>query len=168
MVEVRAAQPTDVEAIRRLFNALIPTTTGTWRDHLASAEEMEGWFEARNAAGDPVLVAELDGAVVGYAAWIAFRGGPRFPGYDTTVEHTIHVDHAHAGRGIGRTLLEGLMLEAGRRNIHVLVAAIDSENVESLGFHRALGFTEVGRMPEVGRKFERWLELVLMQRIVAR
>lgn len=166
MVEIRSARADDLDAITGLFNALIPTTTITWREHLADAAEMSEWFAHQQAAGAPVLVAEVDANVVGYTTWTTFRGGPRFPGYRHTVELTIHVSGEHHGHGVGRALLTAL-IELGReRGVHVLVAGIDADNTGSIEFHRQLGFGEVGRMPETGRKFDRWLELVLMQRIL--
>lgn len=165
---VRAAVAADLPAITDLFNALIPVDATAWRDHLADPDEMTAWWEQQAGAGHPVLVAVADGRVVGYATWTGFRGGDRFPGYRRTVEHTIHVDADQHGRGVGRALLEALVEEARRRDVHVVVGAIDSANTGSLAFHRALGFTEVGRLPEVGRKFDRWLDLVLVQRIVDR
>ena len=163
---IRSATRNDLPAMTRLFNALIPTTTVAWRDDEATAEEMSTWFDEQHAAGNPVLVAEADGGdVVGYTTWSTFRGGPRFPGYRHTVELTIHVDERHHARGIGRALIDALVDDALRRgDIHVLVAGIDAENTASIAFHERLGFTEVARMPEVGRKFDRWLDLVLMQR----
>jgi phosphinothricin acetyltransferase len=76
------------------------------------------------------------------------------------------VDERHHGQGVGGALLEALIAEAPRRDIHVLVAAVDADNAGSIAFHRSLGFAEVARMPEVGRKFDRWLDLVLLQRVV--
>lgn len=166
MTTTRPATLTDTTAIRDLFNALIPTTTIAWRDHLATPDEMRNWLIARQDAGDPVLVAETDGVVAAYACWARFRGGDMFPGYRHTVEHTIHVDGRYHGQGIGRSLLDALMDEAARRGVHVMVAGVDSDNVASIDYHRSMGFAEVGRMPEVGRKFDRWLDLVLMQRIM--
>lgn len=164
--EVRPATEADLPVITRLFNALIPVDATAWREHLADAPEMAGWWAQQVAAGHPVLVAVVDERVVGYATWTTFRGGDRLPGYRATVEHTIHVAADAHGRGVGRALLEALVTEARERGLHVLVGAIDSGNTGSLAFHHALGFTEVGRMPEVGRKFDRWLDLVLVQRIL--
>ena len=163
---VRDARAADLLAITRLFNALIPTTTIAWRDHLADADEMRNWFEEQQESASPVLVAEAAGAVVGYTTWAWFRGGPRFPGYQHTRELTIHVDGEHQGAGIGRALIEALVERARSSGVHVLVAGVDAENTASIDFHRALGFREVARMPEVGRKFDRWLDLVLMQRTI--
>jgi phosphinothricin acetyltransferase len=165
-MHIRDATEADLPAIRRLYNALIPTTTVAWRDESASEEEMRTWFAGQQDADHPVLVAELDGEVVGYTAWTTFRGGTRFPGYRATVELTIHVDGGHHGRGVGRQLLTALTDLARTRGIHVLVAGIDADNTASIALHEAMGFTEVARMPEVGRKFDRWLDLVLMQRIL--
>ena len=163
---VRDAVESDLPVIRELFNALIPTTTIAWREDLASPEEIETWFAQQVDASNPVLVADDNGDVVGYTCWGVFRGGPRFPGYRHTAELTIHVRGDQHGRGVGRALMDALVTEAVARDIHVLVAGIDADNVESIAFHAALGFVEVARMPEVGFKFDRRLDLVLMQRIV--
>lgn len=166
MAHIRDATADDIPAIHRLFNALVETTTVGWRDEPAELDETVTWFADQQAAGRPVLVAELDHEVVAYACWSTFRGGERFLGYRHTVEHTIHVDGDHHGRGIGRALLSALIDLGRQRDVHVMVAGIDSDNTASISFHETMGFTEVGRMPEVGRKFERWLDLVLMQRII--
>ena len=166
LIHVREASVDDLAAIRRLFNVLIPTTAIAWRDHLASEEEIAEWFDQQSVAEHPVLVAELDRDVAGYTTWTTFRGGARFPGYRHTAELTIHVDAAHHRRGVGRALLGALIDEGRRRELHVLVAGIDAENSASIALHRAMGFVEVGRMPEVGRKFDRWLDLVLVQRVL--
>jgi len=163
---VRDAVGDDLEAIRRLYNALIPTTTTAWREHLADEEEITRWFAGQQEAGHPVLVAESGGAVVGYTAWTGFRYSDRVPGYRHSMELTIHVDGSVHGRGVGRSLISALVDRAREAGVHVLVAGVDADNSGSYEFHRRLGFTEVARMPEVGRKFDRWLDLVLLQRII--
>jgi L-amino acid N-acyltransferase len=163
-MQIRPATDDDLPAIRALFNVLIPTTTVAWREHLADEAEIAAWFQRQREADHPVLVADDDGVVVGYTCWTTFRGGDRFPGYRQTVEHTIHVDGGQQGRGVGRLLMEALLDEARRRDVHVVVGAVDADNAGSLAFHASLGFVEVARMPEVGRKFDRWLDLVLVQR----
>jgi phosphinothricin acetyltransferase len=166
VVEVRDAAEADLPAITALYNALIPTTTTAWREHLASAEEISTWFAGQRAAGHPVLVAELAGSVVGYTAWTGFRYSERVPGYRHSMELTIHVDGSVHGRGVGRALISALVDRARESGVHVLVAGVDADNVGSYEFHRRLGFIEVARMPEVGRKFDRWLDLVLLQRVI--
>ena len=165
-MEVRPATIADLDAIMRLFNALIPTTTIAWRDELATRAEMEEWWVHQERAGAPTLVADKDGEVIGYTTWTSFRGGPRFPGYRYAAELTIHVDGRCHRQGVGRALLTALIDVAREREIHVLVAGLDADNASSIALHRALGFEEVARMPEVGTKFGRWLDLVLMQRII--
>lgn len=165
-MRIRDATVADVSAITDLFNVLILSTTIAWRDQPASVNEMLDWFAHQRDIDGPVLVADHDGAVVGYTCWTTFRGGGRFPGYRHTVEHTIHVDGNHHGKGIGRSLLTSLIDIAHQRGIHVMVAGIDADNTASVAFHHRLGFAEVARMPEIGRRFDRWLDLVLMQRIL--
>lgn len=163
---VRDATAADLEAIRSIYNALIPTTTVAWSEQLQTAAERAAWFERQSMRGHPVLVAEADGEVVGFAAYSDFRGAGVWPGYRYTVEHTIHVREAGWGRGVGRALLDALVERARSAGIHVMVGAVDAENTASLRFHERLGFVEVGRMPEIGTKFGRWLDLVLVQRIL--
>jgi L-amino acid N-acyltransferase YncA len=164
IVIVRDATSSDLHTIRALYNALILTTTIGWTETEQTAEERAAWFARQQNQGYPVLVADDDGEVVGYAAYGDFRGAGKWPGYRFTVEHTIHVREATWGRGIGRALLTELMARALDAGVHVIVAAIDGDNDASIEFHRRLGFMEVARMPEVGHKFGRWLDLVLMQR----
>lgn len=109
-----------------------------------------------------MLVAEGPGGIVGFAAYGSFRGSGTWPGYRQTVEHTIHVDRGSWGTGVGRTLLEAMVERARADGVHVMVGAIDSGNVGSITFHERLGFTEARGREEVGR----WLDLVLVQRIV--
>ena len=153
-------------ALCALYNALIDTTTIAWTEEQQTLDERRAWFERQQEAGHPVLVAETSDALVGFAAYGSFRGSGKWPGYRHTVEHTIHVARSHWGSGVGRALLEALIERARADDVHVMVGAIDGDNVESIRFHERLGFVEVARMPEVGRKFDRWLDLVLVQRIL--
>ena len=163
---IRDATDGDMPAVCDLYNALITTTTVAWTETHQTLDQRLQWFEHQQARGHPVLVAELDGHVIGFAAYGDFRGSGKWPGYRHTVEHTIHVGERAWGAGIGRALLEALVERARAAGMHVMVAAIDGDNVESIRFHERLAFTTVATMPEVGRKFDRWLDLVLMQRIL--
>jgi phosphinothricin acetyltransferase len=161
---LRPATHDDLAAVSAIYNSTVATTTAAWTEVPETLEERRAWFAARQAAGDAVLVAEDGGEVVGFAGYGEFRDGRRWPGYRSTVEHTIHVAEGHRGRGLGGQLLEALVVEATARGLHVMVAAVDGANEGSCRFHLAHGFVEVARMPEVGRKFDRWLDLVLLQR----
>ncbi len=163
---IRDATDEDMPAIVELYNALIPTTTVTWTETTQTVEERRSWFGSRSADGFPTLVAELNGAVIGFCAYGHFRGAGMWAGYSRTVEHTIHVAEAHWGAGAGRTLLDELITRARSAGVHVLVGAIDGANTASIEFHSRIGFVEVARMPQVGHKFGRWLDLVLMQCII--
>jgi L-amino acid N-acyltransferase len=116
------------------------------------------------AAGNPVLVAEVEGRVIGFAASDDFRDTAKWPGYRFTVEHTIHIDAAHQGSGVGGSLLQALLRRATTAGKHVMIGAIDGDNAGSIRFHQRHGFIEVARLPETGFKFGRWLDLVLLQR----
>jgi phosphinothricin acetyltransferase len=108
-------------------------------------------------------VAEERGEVVGVAAFGAFRDIVKRPGYRFTVENSIHVREDRWRSGIGRDLMHALIDEARRSGKHTMIAAIDAANEASIRFHERLGFEEVARMPELGAKFGRWLDLVLLQ-----
>lgn len=164
-MRVRDAVEADLPAIRDLYNALIPTTTIAWTEELETIEQRRAWWAERQAARDAVVVAEDGGEVVGFAAFGPFRDNGQWPGYRTTVEHTVHVRESHWGVGVGRALVEALVDRAtARGDVHVIVAAVDADNGGSVRFHERLGFVEVARMPETGRKHGRWLTLVLLQR----
>jgi L-amino acid N-acyltransferase len=163
---VRDAVAEDMPAVRAIYNASIATTT-TWSDRLQTLDEREQWYQERRACGDAVVVATDGDDVVGFAAYGPFRDNELWPGYRFTVENTVHVRDTHQGKGIGRALMEVLFDRAERSGVHAMIAAVDGDNPASIAFHAAVGFVEVGRLPQVGRKFDRWLDLVLMERLIA-
>ena len=157
------AQPADVAGITTIFNEAITYTAAVWYDEPRTEADMSTWIADRTRAGQPFLVARLDGQVVGFTTYGQFRP---WPGYRHSVELSIFVDGGHRRRGIGRQLVTTLLNEARQAGVHVIIAGIEADNEASLELHRRLGFVEVGRMPEVGKKFNRWLTLVLMQRML--
>lgn len=164
-IEIRPATVTDLPGIVEIYNVSV-TTTATWSETPQTLAERDAWFAARTDAGDGVFVAVTDGGeVVGFAAYGEFRN-PHWTGYRFTVENTVHVRDDWSGAGVGRALMEALITHAADNGKHVMVAAVDGENEGSVTFHEKLGFDVVGRMPEVGWKFDRWLDLVLLQRIL--
>ena len=158
---IRDAQRADLPAILAIYNDAVETTTAIWNDAPASLEERTAWYDGRIAAGYPVLVAETGGTVAGYATFGPFRP---FHGFRHTAELSVYVERGARGGGIGSALLGTLVERAGTFGLHVLVAGIEAGNEPSIALHRRHGFVETGRMPEVGRKFDRWLDLVFMQR----
>ncbi len=157
---IRPARPEDAGAICDISNVLIRDSLITFTTDLRSEAATR---DAIDAADGAFLVATDESGVLGFASFGPFRGGP---GYAQTREHSIQLAPQARGRGIGRAMMAQLEQVAREQGVHVLVAGISSANPAGLAFHAALGFTEVGRMPEVGRKSGQWLDLILMQKIL--
>jgi phosphinothricin acetyltransferase len=155
---VRPATTSDSADIASLLNAHLATTTIEWTDVPHTADSVAGWL----ADHETVLVAEEHGEVLGVAAYGWFRDAVQRPGYRFTVENTVHVREDRWGTGVGRVLMEALTDRARASGRHTMVAAVDGANESSIRFHERLGFHEVARMPEVGAKFGRWCDLVLL------
>lgn len=155
---IRPAQRQDAAQIAELVNIIVDETTVTFTTLRKSEDSIAQDIASRGAA---FQVAELDGSIVGFATYFPFRAGP---GYAKTQEHSIVIAPNAKGRGLGRRLMTALENVARADGIHSLIAGVSGENAEGIAFHAALGFEEVGRLPEVGRKFDRWLDLVLMQK----
>ncbi len=158
---IRPAAETDLNAILAIYNDAVARTTAIWNDQPVDLANRRAWFAARTAQGFPVLVAEEDALTVGYGSFGDFRP---FDGYRFTVEHSVYVAEGVRRRGIASALLASLEERARTMGKHVMVGGIAADNEASLKLHARLGFVEVGRMPEVGFKFDRWLDLVLMQK----
>lgn len=163
-VHLRDAIPGDVPAILAIYNAVIETSTAIYISEPVTLQNRLDWFTDRTAAGFPVLVAEAQGVVAGFATYGEWRGS--WPGYLYTVEHSVHVDSAVRGQGVGRHLMLALIDRATAQGKHVMLGAVDAANAPSLAFHRSLGFEPVSHFKEVGRKFDRWLDLVFVQKIL--
>ncbi len=161
---IRDAVSADLPAIRDIFNDAVLNTTAIWMDATVDLANRESWFAARATQGYPILVAidEAD-AVVGYASYGDWRP---FDGFCNTVEHSVYVRSDQRGKGLGPVLMQALIERAKAGGKHVLVAAIESGNAASIRLHERLGFITTGQMPQVGRKFGRWLDLTFMQLIV--
>ena len=152
--------PQDAATICAIANPFVHDTLVTFTTEERKPEAVA----AALADGSVVaLLAEEGDKPLGFASFGVFRNGP---GYAATREHTILLAPDGRARGVGRALMTALEDEARRAGVHVLVAGVSSANPAGIAFHRAVGFREVGRMPEVGRKFGQWLDLVLMQKIL--
>ncbi len=162
-MRIRPARPADLPALLEIYNDAVVHTTASWDLLPWTPVEHAEWYAAKAERGHPVIVAAEGDEVLGYAAYGPFRAKA---GYARTMEHSVYVLPAHQGRGIGRALLVGIIEAARADGVHALVGGLSADNEASLRLHRSLGFVEVGRLPEVGRKFDRWLDLVLVQLVL--
>lgn len=160
---IRDATEADLPRILAITNDAIATTTTSWMWSPSTLAARETWMRERQARGFPVLIAETDGAVDGFGSFGDFRP---WDGYLHTVEHSIYVDPTAQGRGLGKTLLAALIDRARALDMHAMIGGIEAGNIRSIALHLRAGFVETGRLPEVGRKFDRWLDLVFMQKML--
>jgi phosphinothricin acetyltransferase len=157
---VRDATEADLPAIRDIYNHAVEHTTAIWNETVVDLDNRLEWFRIRQARGFPVLVAEKDGRISGYASYGDWRA---FEGFRHTVEHSVYVDKDHQGAGIGRQLMTSLIERAGENGVHVMIAGIEAGNLASIKLHEKLGFRNGGTFFEVGIKFGRWLDLTFME-----
>lgn len=165
-MKIEDATEADANAIAAIYNQVIATSTAVFSDDPVTADDRREWLRVRQRQGFPVIVArddEAGGAVVAFAAYADFRP---WPGYRLTVEHSVHVAEAHRRQGLGRRLVQELVTRARAAGKHVIVAGLDADNRASRRLHEQLGFREVARMPQVARKFDAWIDLVLLELIL--
>jgi L-amino acid N-acyltransferase YncA len=161
-VDLRLARDDDAEAIRRIYNVEVVSSTSTFDLVPRSREDQAAWMRAHRGA-HPVIVADEDGVVTGFASLSPYRDRPA---YATTVENSVYVDRAWRSKGVGRALLEELLHLASLHGFHAVVARISGGNEPSVELHRRLGFELIGIEREVGRKHGQWLDVVVMQRLL--
>lgn len=162
---IRPVVETDLPAITGIYAGYVLTSTATFEIEPPALAEMAGRWQAGTARGYPWLVAERDGQLLGYAYGGSFRARAA---YDCTVEDSIYLADAARGQRVGSLLLAELIARCHARGYRQMLAVIgDSANVASIRFHSAFGFRETGRLIEVGEKFGRRLDVVLMQRALA-
>jgi phosphinothricin acetyltransferase len=165
-MEIRDASATDLPAILAIYNEIIASSTAIYTEHALSLDDRRTWLEGRQNRGFPVL-AGFDGEeLLGFASFGDWRPWP--DGYRYTVEHSVYVRADVRGAGIGMALMTALTSRASAMGKHVMIGAIDADNAASLRFHAKLGFEEVAYFRQVARKFDRWLDLVFMQRFLGK
>jgi L-amino acid N-acyltransferase YncA len=158
-MNIRTATENDLPSILAIYNDAVLHTTAIWNETPVDIANRRAWFETRSKAGFPVLVADEGGEVGGYGSFGDFRP---FEGYRVSVEHSLYVAADARRKGLGAALLSALIEEARRLGKHAMIGGIDGSNAPSISLHEKFGFTEVGRLPGVGVKFNRPLDLVLM------
>jgi L-amino acid N-acyltransferase YncA len=159
---IRPTTLADLPAITEIYRHAVLHGTATFELEPPDVAEMTRRYETLTAAGFPYLVAALDGMVIGYAYAGPYRARPA---YRFAVENSVYLAPAAQGKGAGTQLMQVLITESEKRGYRLMVAVIgDSANLASIGVHRRTGFEMVGTLQNVGLKFGRWLDTVLMQR----
>jgi len=162
-MHVRLAEPADAESVRRIYNAEVVGSTATFDLRPRTPEEQADWM-AEHQGTYPVVVAVDDaGTVLGFGSLSTYRDRPS---YATTVENSVYVDAGHRGQGVGQALLEELVRVGTGHGFHSMIARVGGGNTASIALHEACGFTLVGVEREIGRKFNRWLDVAVLQRML--
>ncbi len=162
-ITIRKAVTSDIPAILEIVNHAILFSTAIYDYEARTLRQQQSWFAEKQESDYPVIVAEIDGQVAGFGTYGSFRVKVA---YRQTVEHSVYVSETYQGRGVGKLLLSELIHLAKLQGYHVMIGCIDAGNAGSIGFHENFGFEITGTLREVGFKFGRWLDLVLMQLIL--
>ena len=160
---IRIAGAGDLAAIDDIYNHYVATSTCTFQYEPTTPDERRAWLADHAAQVHPVTVAERDGVVLGWGALSRFHGRM---GYRFTVENTVYVRHDAHRLGIGRALLDDLLARARAIGHKTVIASISAEHTASVALHRAAGFVEAAYLHQVGFKFERWLDVIYLQKLL--
>jgi L-amino acid N-acyltransferase YncA len=160
---IRDAVEGDIPVITAIFNSVIDSSNSVYREERVPQSERLEWFRDKKSHGYPIIVIELEGVVVGYGGFGSFR---QAQGYRFTVEHTIHVAESYRKRGLGRAILTELIHRATKGGYHLMIGAIDSDNVGSIKLHEEFGFAECARIKDAALKHGKYLTLVLMEKVL--
>lgn len=152
-----------LEKILEIINFNIENSVSLYDYNSRSVAQQTLIFEDKLLKNFPIIVALLNNKVVGFGYYSEFRFREA---YKFTVEHSVYVNENFKGKGIGKLLLENLIEKAKVQNIHTMIGVIDSENTNSIAFHEKMGFKIVGKIPETGFKFNKWLTSVFVQIIL--
>ncbi|MEO8254256.1 MAG: N-acetyltransferase family protein [Flavobacterium sp.] len=162
-ITIRPYAMEDANAILEIINYNIVNSTALYDYNERTLETQIAMLEDKLSKGFPILIAIENDKVVGFGYYSEFRFREA---YKFTVEHSVYAHQNHIGKGIGKLLLEELIIIAQKQNRHTMVAVIDSENQGSIDFHEKFGFKIVGNIKESGYKFDRWLHSIIMQKML--
>ena len=161
-MKIRKALKSDIKRITEIYNEAIINTTATFDIYEKSKKQQQKWFNTHNEKF-PVVVAETNGKVIGWASLSRYS---KRAAYDNTSEISVYVHKLFRGRGAGKLLAEEIIKIARLNAMHVLVARIAAENSVSLSLAKKLGFSRIGILKEVGYKFDRFIDVVIMEMIL--
>ncbi len=162
-IKIRPYQLSDAKAILEIINDAILTSTALYDYEPRTITNQVAIFEDKLAKGFPVIVATENEQVVGFGYYSEFRFREA---YKFTVEHSVYVTKDVIGKGIGKLIMQHLIDLANAQKLHTMIAVIDAENESSIAFHEKFGFETVGIIKESGFKFDRWLDSVIMQKML--
>lgn len=157
---IRPAGPADAPAISAIYNHYVRTSTCTFQEEDESLADRLAWLERHTGAHVAVVAEEADGTIAGWASLSPFHARSA---YRFTVEDSIYLRADRCGRGLGRLLLARIMQAARDGGFRNVIAHIAADQEASIALHRGAGFREVARLPQVGLKFGRWLDVVFLQ-----
>ena len=159
---IRPATANDLDAIRAIYNHYVTHSTCTYQIELETAAERAAWFRDRSEL-HPVTVAEREGIVIGWAALSPWKSRC---GYARSAEASVYIHHEHHRRGAGKALLIDLIDRAKALGLHTVIGGACSTQTASLALQAALGFEVIGTFRQVGRKFDRWLDVTHTQLVL--
>jgi phosphinothricin acetyltransferase len=146
--------------VLEILNDVIATSTALFDYQPRTLQSMQGWFAAKHAGRFPVIGAERDGRLLGFASYGSFRA---WPAYKYSVENSVYVAAEARGQGVGLLLMRQLIARAFEQQYHTVVAGIVADNAPSIALHERLGFSHCGTIREAGFKFGKWLDLAFYQ-----
>ena len=158
---IRSYRPQDIPAVTRIYGHYVRETVITFELDPPDEAEMASRFDAILEKGHPLLIGEIDGEVVGYAYASTFRARAA---YRFSCEDSIYFAPEAVGHGLGQKMLARLIEEAAKAGLKQMIAGITAERENSIRLHARHGFRMIGRYESVGYKFDRWLDVVMMQR----
>ena len=162
-IKIRPYQIEDTAAILEIINYNILNSTALYDYEPRNLAQQIAIFEDKISKGFPIIVAEVDNTIAGFGYYSEFRFREA---YKFTVEHSVYANKNVIGKGIGKLLLTELIEKAKQQNLHTMIGVIDSENTNSIDFHKKFGFEEVGFIKESGFKFNKWLHSVIVQKML--
>jgi L-amino acid N-acyltransferase len=162
--DIRLATAADLPAINAIYNHYVLHSTCTYQLAPSTAEERAAWF-ARHGPAWPVTIAQTPGtAEAPIIGWASLSPLHERPAYRFTVEDSVYVHPDWQRRGIGRALLADLIRRSDDLGYRNIIALISADQEPSIALHRQFGFVDAGRLLKVGFKFDRWLDVLYMQR----
>ena len=161
MTFITCTYTSHAQEVLDILNQAIVSSTALYDYKPRTVETMVGWFKQKNIGGFPVIGATNDaGQLMGFATYGTFRA---WPAYKYSVEHSVYIHIDHSGKGLGRLLMQQLIISARRQQYHTMIGGIDISNIASISLHEKLGFNHAGTIKQAAYKFDRWLDLGFYQ-----